>query len=358
MDESQLKAFKVLLNENGSVFPSRSNVVGGRTLFKTGNWWKAILLVRVERKSGIKYQIRLYGWQKNKNGEYKQRQKFNMSRSKYLAVIIDILRQYSLGSSSPDLGYTSQRNFLSQLSQLQDELDTERQNKNKDTRKINKLTAIIGEKELLLRNSEDELKRLKLEKQDLKSKVLASKIPEFRSKLRDLRSYLSDKHKKEGFYHSFLKKNPWIFGSWYVEVKSKKSRKSGDQPDFELERYDGFHDLVEIESPHDNLFVPVGGRIKQSSDLKNSLSEIMQYVDGYIQTHLLTFYEDQKEMYKPKGYVVIGKSSQSVDRETKRLNSFLHGIEVWTYDDLLKRAERSIEFLEKRGGKKPDMKAH
>ena len=49
---------------------------GGKTLAKTPNWLKAAVLVDV----GEKHQIRLCGWQLNKEGEWRLRQKFNVSK--------------------------------------------------------------------------------------------------------------------------------------------------------------------------------------------------------------------------------------------------------------------------------------
>ncbi len=69
-------------------FPTGSGIkiIRGKTLAKTGSWLKAVLLVQ----SGDKKQIRLYGWQKNKEGEYKVRQKFNISKG-YSVRLAEIL---------------------------------------------------------------------------------------------------------------------------------------------------------------------------------------------------------------------------------------------------------------------------
>ena len=61
-------------------------IIRGKTLVKTGSWLKAILLVEVSDKK----QIRLYGWQKNKAGEWKLRQKFNISKG-YSETLASIL---------------------------------------------------------------------------------------------------------------------------------------------------------------------------------------------------------------------------------------------------------------------------
>ena len=81
-----------LLNEPGDTFPSRSSIeiISGKTLARTGSWHKAIVLVR----SGEKRQLRLYGWQRNKDGEWRVRQKFNISKG-YAAKISEILDSFA-----------------------------------------------------------------------------------------------------------------------------------------------------------------------------------------------------------------------------------------------------------------------
>ena len=68
-----------LLTDDIEEFPVSKTikVVAGKRLAKTASWLKAIVLVET---GGGKHQIRLYGWQKNKAGEWKVRQKFNISK--------------------------------------------------------------------------------------------------------------------------------------------------------------------------------------------------------------------------------------------------------------------------------------
>ena len=68
-----------MLNDPIEEFPVSETikVIAGKRLAKTGSWLKAILLVETGEN---KYQLRLYGWQKNKEGQWKVRQKFNISK--------------------------------------------------------------------------------------------------------------------------------------------------------------------------------------------------------------------------------------------------------------------------------------
>jgi hypothetical protein len=70
-------------------------VIGAKRLAKTSTWLKAICLV----ETGGKHQIRLYGWQKNKEGEYKVRQKFNISKgyANKLSLIFQAFSEFEPG---------------------------------------------------------------------------------------------------------------------------------------------------------------------------------------------------------------------------------------------------------------------
>ncbi len=86
------KGLVELLDEPGDRFPQRSNlkILRGKTLTKTPTWIKAVVLVEVEGKP----QLRLCGWQRKKEGEWRLSQKFNISRA-YAIKISEILEAYA-----------------------------------------------------------------------------------------------------------------------------------------------------------------------------------------------------------------------------------------------------------------------
>ncbi len=70
---------KDLLTDPIEEFPVSKTLklVAAKKLAKTSSWLKAICLIEL---ADGKHQVRLYGWQKNKAGEWKVRQKFNISK--------------------------------------------------------------------------------------------------------------------------------------------------------------------------------------------------------------------------------------------------------------------------------------
>lgn len=86
------KGLSTLLDEPGDSFPRRSElkILRGRTLTKTPSWHKAIVLVELAKGR----QLRLIGWQLNKEGEWRMRQKFNISKG-YALNIAEICEAYA-----------------------------------------------------------------------------------------------------------------------------------------------------------------------------------------------------------------------------------------------------------------------
>ena len=176
---------------------------------------------------------------------------------------------------------------------------------------------------------------------------LKNRVPEFKKVLEDFKK-LVDAKKTEPSYQAFLKKNYWMFGLEYVSVKSQKKAGASNRPDFSLERYDNFRDIVEIKRPQDGVFVKVRtNRFSQSPKLKEALAEVMDYVDYFLIHANDEAVEYNETYYKPKAIIVIGRTGTYKTKITQ-LNSFLHRIEIITYDDLIERASKIIEFYEKK----------
>lgn len=174
---------------------------------------------------------------------------------------------------------------------------------------------------------------------------LKNKVPEYKKILNQFRK-LVDAEKTEPSYQKFLKENFWIFGLEYISCKSQKMAGAKNKPDFSLERYDKFRDIVEIKRPQDKVFVKSGKRYSQGIKLKEALAEVMDYVDYFLRHINDEIIEFGETYYKPKAIIVIGRANGLKDK-VNQLNSFLHRIEIVTYDDLIERAEKIIEFYEK-----------
>src|SRR5205814_143539 len=86
--------------------------------------------------------------------------------------------------------------------------------------------------------------------------VLAERTPQRVQDARDaMAAYevlLADQASTETTMQKFIEKNLWLLGLDYARMRARKTGPGGAM-DFLLERYDGFHDLLELKSPHDPL---------------------------------------------------------------------------------------------------------
>jgi len=281
---NQFKIIRSLLPEDGKKFPVGKgvNAICGKTLAKTNSWWKVVLLVKTKFGDTEKYQLRLYGWQKNKEGVYKVRQKFNVSISPYISDIIDILQIFVQESGKERV-----------LEKIYEKL----------IERVNKL----------------ERAKIRLERQK-------GRIPEL--------------------IHTFLKENTWMFGTNYTRMfKSEKIITIKSKNDFLLKRFDGYFDILELKPPNSSLFVKTRGKKRvQSKDLKNAISQVMFYLAD-ARTYYLSIKEQTGlDLYFPEGIIVIGRRKKEDKELLKIHNEFLNKIEIWTYDDLLDTAKKTIEI--------------
>ena len=201
-----------------------------------------------------------------------------------------------------------------------------------------------------------DLIRARRQRQQIRIVEMEQSVPEFKKQLAEFQRLIDEGKtlasakgiKQESLYQDFLKDNFWMFGVQYISMESKQRSGRDTIPDLLLQRTDGFNDVVELENPTDPLFVVKANRPEQSSALKEALAQTMDYLDDYDIGYQEDFYETGLDTYKPKGIIVIGRSGErNTERRRRQLNSYLHGIEIWTYDDLIHNAQQVINLLER-----------
>ena len=103
-----------------------------------------------------------------------------------------------------------------------------------------------------------------------------------------------------------------------------------------------------MKKPSLKVFITEGGKFKQSKELKNAISEVMDYIDYYTEQYSYELVRYKDNVYKPKAIIIIGHDLDENEKQKLRQhNSYLHRIEVLTYDDISDRAEAVIKFYEK-----------
>lgn len=154
---------------------------------------------------------------------------------------------------------------------------------------------------------------------------------------------------KEEKFQQILEENPWIFGNEYERFLDKREIIPGTQQDLLARRTADNHlEIIEIKRSLNGktLFHEVGGGIfYPGADLSKAIGQAIYYIDkaeGYKHNILA---EKKEDVNKIKAKIVIGRDGdENQQRAMHNLNSHLHGIEVFTYDQLLRSAKRSLTF--------------
>jgi hypothetical protein len=183
---------------------------------------------------------------------------------------------------------------------------------------------------------------------------LASRYEAIKNSLNGFKE-LIDKHvksevKDEKEIHKFLLKNYWLLGAEYFGDPIKSSvDKSGHKisetafwdnsllPDFEIQRLDGNVDgiVFELEEANDPVFTKKG---KLSTRVMDGINQAMKYV----------IFKRLSGEYS-RGVAVIGSVKKPNKNQIKQLKILVSNVnvEVLTYEDIIRRAEKIIEFFEK-----------
>lgn len=181
--------------------------------------------------------------------------------------------------------------------------------------------------------------------------------------VREFRALVERGDSEENVYRRFIHQH-WrvILGPEYKSCESPHTIDGGASVDLLAVRWDDFADLWELKLPSDPLFGKYGDQwLHHSAKCAEAIGQLMHYYDlaekktphrfSYQARHGLS-----AQIHRPRGFVVIGRYGDNpAYRERLRLeNSFLAGLTVLTYDDLIERAEQFLLFLQSyRNGDRP-----
>lgn len=303
------------LPENPDKFPVSDfyNVYRGKTLQKNDNWFSAIVLLE-NPKSKTNPRLMIYNWKwKEDEDKWSPKHKYQFTEESEVDDIVTSLIEFC-GTTNIEKMIDVDEHIGQTIEQLRAELQKKEQEQEK----------LVEE-------------RVKQREEELKSKVdeLGEKIGEY--------SEMLEEDLVEQEYQEFLEDNYWFFGPEYFDVERENPAGYNGRIDFLLKRTDGFHDVVETKKPKHDLFTESGSL---SAKLKDTLSQIADYLDFY-ETHRLSHKaQTGNDVYQPTGIIVIGRENEETRAAIKKHERVIHpNIEILTYDDLKDRAERTIETL-------------
>lgn len=179
-------------------------------------------------------------------------------------------------------------------------------------------------------------------------------IEELESRLASGNTY--PETKGDDSWQKFIFNRSWMFGATYLDpIDRTRINISGSMPDFIYPTADGFADILEIKLPTDSVILQDSshsGSWKWMAEVSSSIGQVANYLADMdrlrleIERQIKTVFNRDVVILKPRGYVLIGNSadwSQEKIDGLRKLNSILHDVEVITYRDLIRRAERIVE---------------
>lgn len=191
---------------------------------------------------------------------------------------------------------------------------------------------------------------VKAKQEDVNNLYAAVKQAKNKKALLELRELMKDKV-DELALQAWIAKNTWVFGVEYLRFLDSSKIGIHSDSDFIVESLDGYADLIELkkcdfklfnyDSSHDSYY--------PSADLSQVLGQAIKYLKTMEDSRLILKDEDGLDVLKPRIKVVIGRSSTMNVKEKEALrllNDALHNIEIITYDEIYKRAEKLIASFE------------
>ena len=188
-----------------------------------------------------------------------------------------------------------------------------------------------------------------------------------KEKLSNFKGDMKKHEDDESWWQNFFENNKWIFG---YGLNYQILRQEQTQPHYGGDRVDGtggqkgdyltstlgnisFTVLVEIKTPNTPLIQGTkeirNGAWSLSKELTDAVSQIEANIDTWDKRgskepdNQDRFEKDEIYTVQPKGIIVIGNldslDSRSKRESFQRFRKSIHGIDILTFDELLKRAE-------------------
>lgn len=195
---------------------------------------------------------------------------------------------------------------------------------------------------------------LKKYKEQEEKEVLSREV-EFNEAINDLRNKIQQVENQkisENDLQEFLYKNNWMFGTEYISSEPQKMRGAKSRFDFYLERFNKTNDIVEIKLLSDKI-INQDGSI--SAKVIQAVDQLIDYLEKTISVaHSVPESEEEgiREL-RPRGILIIGKdNSTEAKKKIYKWNYQLGHIHIYTYQDILEKAEALMANITKKKNEK------
>jgi hypothetical protein len=165
--------------------------------------------------------------------------------------------------------------------------------------------------------------------------------------------HLIDTNARESEFQKHLTEHPWMFGSEYSQLIPRRAMTRDQKQDFVQRRTtDGFLEITEIKTPLRGapLFLPDDSHnsFYPRSELSAVLGQVINYISEIEADKHRILAVDGEHVAKVRAKIIIGCTEGNPDQVTalRQFNGHLHGIEIITFDQLLRIAKRVISYME------------
>ena len=310
-----------------------------------------IKLIRFRKRYfGISKKMKLSG---ETQPQWINQRSFNLNPKKDFPRFYDIINKYKQGKLEEvneilqSIDFDDQTNQISKLTKSLKRYSEKTSPTKQENKELIHLQKEIDQLITKINNLNNQNRQLRL--QNFKTNTTS-----YKKVLSRIKSNLEKESNNEAYFQEEFSHNKWIFGPWYEDVLPKRKADAVNEPDFVLKRFDGFVDIVEIESPSRPLFrIPnKSDKTQPRAELIQALSQVMDYIDSYNNNFPTQFFNDYFKNaenplnpYRPKGLVIIGRDKKSERNSLRRFNSFLNNIMIITYDEIIHNAVSIIELV-------------
>ena len=156
-------------------------------------------------------------------------------------------------------------------------------------------------------------------------------------------------------WQKWFERNAWALGTEFVRILDERKIDIANVPDYLMETYDGFLDIVEIKKPQGNLQFWADAKdhknYVQSSSLTKAVTQAINYIfERELEANNVKFLERiGAKAIKPRCILIFGRSDSWNDEQKEAyriLNSSYHNLTIMTYDHVLTRAKRILDIDE------------
>lgn len=184
----------------------------------------------------------------------------------------------------------------------------------------------------------------------LKHIATASRLVDYTKSLEELKALVSDSTTDEKVFQAHLEKNPWMFGSEYSELLPRRAWTRDHRLDYMLRRtVDDYLEIIEIKTAFKEalfLYDKSHDSYYASAKLSPVLGQVTRYIEEVERNRESILSKDSCDTLKIRARVIVGRDGvQEHQAALRNFNAHLHRIEIITFDQLIRIAERVLSMF-------------